>query len=60
MTPVQVRRLVKDDFDRVWRAGVDLLLTPATLCTAPTFREFSKLDNRTQCTMQVSTKGKKI
>ena len=36
----------------MWRAGVDLLLTPATLCTAPTFREFSRLDNRTQCTMQ--------
>ena len=44
--------MVKEDFDRVFDSGVDVLLTPATLDVAPTFREFSAQDNRTQCTKQ--------
>jgi len=55
---LRVRRLVKRDFDQAWKPaseggyGVDALLTPVTLATAPTYEEFSSLDNRTQTTVQ--------
>ncbi|XP_059093801.1 glutamyl-tRNA(Gln) amidotransferase subunit A, mitochondrial-like [Tigriopus californicus] len=49
---LKVRRLVQRDFVNVWSDDVDLLLTPVTLTTSPTFREFSSLDNRTQTTKQ--------
>jgi aspartyl-tRNA(Asn)/glutamyl-tRNA(Gln) amidotransferase subunit A len=43
---MKVRRLVTQDFDRAF-ASVDVLLTPVTLGTAPTFSSFSASDNRT-------------
>ena len=49
---MKVRRLVCQDFDNVWDSGVDVLLTPVTLETAPRFSSFNKLDNRTQTTKQ--------
>ncbi len=47
----------------MWRSGVDVLLTPATLSAAPTFSQFTRLDNRTQtskhdyCTQPVNLAG---
>lgn len=49
---LKVRRLVQRDFVNVWNDNVDLLLTPVTLTTSPSFQEFSSLDNRTQTTKQ--------
>ncbi len=60
---MRVRRLVADDFHRAFATGVDFLLTPVTLGTAPTFREFSKADNRANtakmdyCTQPVNLAG---
>jgi aspartyl-tRNA(Asn)/glutamyl-tRNA(Gln) amidotransferase subunit A len=44
---LKVRRLITQDFANVFES-VDLLLTPVTLTDAPTFKEFSGSDNRTQ------------
>lgn len=49
---MRVRRLIADDFENVWRDGVDLLLTPTTLSEAPRFRDFVNADNQTQCSVQ--------
>eukprot|EP00095_Tigriopus_kingsejongensis_P010721 snap_masked-scaffold753_size102382-processed-gene-0.10 protein:Tk10721 transcript:snap_masked-scaffold753_size102382-processed-gene-0.10-mRNA-1 annotation:"hypothetical protein DAPPUDRAFT_188353" len=49
---LKIRRLVHRDFERTWQDGVDVLLTPVTLTTSPSFKEFSNLDNRTQTTKQ--------
>ncbi|XP_042241099.1 glutamyl-tRNA(Gln) amidotransferase subunit A, mitochondrial-like [Homarus americanus] len=45
---LKVRRLISQDFDKVWSSGVDLLLTPVTLSTAVRYSEFNNVDNRTQ------------
>ena len=44
----KVRRLISEDFTKVFEAGVDLLLTPTALTTAPLYSCFSKADNRTR------------
>lgn len=62
MQALKVRRLIADDFRRVFR-DVDLLLTPVTLSEAPKYSDFSTRDNRTQtathdyCTQPVNLAG---
>lgn len=54
---LQVRRLISDDFDRVFGGmdgveRVDVLLTPTTLSDAPLYSEFVQASNRDQCAVQ--------
>ncbi|CAL8090618.1 unnamed protein product [Orchesella dallaii] len=49
---LKVRRLIQQDFENVWEKGVDLLLTPCTLTTAPKYTDFLKWDNRKQSSVQ--------
>jgi aspartyl-tRNA(Asn)/glutamyl-tRNA(Gln) amidotransferase subunit A len=50
---LKLRRLIKGDFDAVFNSGgIDVLLTPVTLTTAPKYSEFVQWDNRTQCSVQ--------
>lgn len=49
---MKIRRLISEDFDRVWEGNVDVLLTPTTLSHAPSFSEFTGQDNQTQCSIQ--------
>lgn len=44
----KVRRLISEDFMRVFESGVDVLLTPTTLTDAPTISEFLKLESLTR------------
>ncbi|XP_033231675.1 glutamyl-tRNA(Gln) amidotransferase subunit A, mitochondrial isoform X2 [Belonocnema kinseyi] len=49
---MKVRRLIAQDFEAVWDAGIDILLTPTTLSDAQLYRDFIKADNQTQCSVQ--------
>jgi aspartyl-tRNA(Asn)/glutamyl-tRNA(Gln) amidotransferase subunit A len=48
---LKVRRLILEDFDRVWE-DVQVVLTPTTLTTAPLYKEFVQNTNRDQCALQ--------
>ncbi|XP_021936916.1 glutamyl-tRNA(Gln) amidotransferase subunit A, mitochondrial isoform X2 [Zootermopsis nevadensis] len=49
---LKVRRLIAQDFARVWSSGIDVLLTPTTLTDAPRYSQFISRDNREQCASQ--------
>ncbi|XP_066283764.1 glutamyl-tRNA(Gln) amidotransferase subunit A, mitochondrial-like [Branchiostoma lanceolatum] len=44
----RIRRLIADDFRKVFESGVDILLTPTTLSPARSYRWFIQADNRTR------------
>ena len=45
---LKIRRLIADDFDKVFSQGIDMLLTPTLLGDAPHYDWFSQADNRTR------------
>ncbi|KAL7729357.1 hypothetical protein ACLKA6_008928 [Drosophila palustris] len=54
---LRVRRLIAEDFSRVFEAQadcdkVDILLTPTTLSDAPLYKDFITQSNRDQCAVQ--------
>lgn len=51
---LKLRRLIYQDYVKVWRDGIDLLLTPVTLSDAPLYSEYTRKDSRAQSAEQVS------
>nr|CAH0099675.1 unnamed protein product [Daphnia galeata] len=45
---LKLRRLIYEDYIKIWGTGVDILLTPVTLSDAPLFSEFTQKDSRAQ------------
>ncbi|XP_064455462.1 glutamyl-tRNA(Gln) amidotransferase subunit A, mitochondrial-like [Ornithodoros turicata] len=60
---LKVRRLICEDFDKVFQSGIDLLLTPVTLTEAVKQSEWYRKDNRQRasvedfCTQPVNMAG---
>ncbi|XP_077515635.1 glutamyl-tRNA(Gln) amidotransferase subunit A, mitochondrial [Amblyomma americanum] len=60
---LQVRRLICDDFKKVFESGIQLLLTPVTLTEAPKYSDWVLKDNRERvsvedfCTQPVNMAG---
>ena len=50
---LKLRRMICQDYLKVWRLGVDVLLTPVTLSDAPLYSEFIQSDSRAQSAQQV-------
>ncbi|XP_077977286.1 glutamyl-tRNA(Gln) amidotransferase subunit A, mitochondrial-like [Glandiceps talaboti] len=48
----RIRRLITDDFNKVFDSGVDVLLTPTTISDAPRYKDFTGVDHRKQCEQQ--------
>lgn len=49
---MKLRRLIYEDYVKIWNTGVDLLLTPVTLSDAPLFSDFTQKDSRAQSAEQ--------
>ena len=45
---LKLRRLIYEDYIKMWGTGVDILLTPVTLSDAPLFSKFTQKDSRAQ------------